>query len=191
MALLFAILLLGNYFFFHARPPSQDFVEWRGRLHFILGHPLGFLEMLARTLLKNGGEYLEMFVGVLGWLDTVLPEPVWMLYGVVLLLVALLEKDPDIPVPRRAKLVSFAALTLGVLAIMTAMYLALPPQNGVVAGVQGRYFIPLAPLFFLSPYNQRIRVDSDFGGTLGKLVVLTASIALIAASLAVYSRYYL
>lgn len=191
MALLFAILLLGNYFFFHARPPSQDFVEWRGRLHFILGHPMGFLEILARTLLKNGGEYLEMFVGVLGWLDTVLPEPVWIFYGVVSVVVALLEKDPDISVPRRAKLISLAALSLGILAIMTTIYLALPPQNGLIAGVQGRYFIPLAPLFFLSLYNRRIRVDSDFGGTLGKLVVLTASIALIAASHAVYSRYYL
>ncbi len=191
MGLLGAILFLGNYFFFHARPPSQDFFSWQERFHFIFSHPFGFLEILLRSFLKNGGEYLEMFIGVLGWLDTPLPEPVWLFYGFVLMLLALLDKDTSIVIPRNSKLILFGAFLLGVLAIMTAMYLAIAPEKGVIAGVQGRYFIPLAPLFFLLFYNQRIRLIPELERTLGKLVVGTSAIVLSAASYVIFARYYL
>ncbi len=95
--------------------------------------------------------YAGSFVGILGWL-TVWP-PLWLLaiYGLLLLAAAGLEEENSPAV--RFKWPLRSIFLLGgfglVLLIHLIFYLAVALENGEIAGVQGKYFFPIALLFLL------------------------------------------
>ncbi|TAN88804.1 MAG: DUF2142 domain-containing protein [Phormidium sp. SL48-SHIP] len=130
-------------------PPAQ--------LAFILGHPLGFVATLGRTVQQQGGELARQFIGVLGWLDTPLPGFLIASYWGVLAWLAL------IPITAEGRLdwrhrgwLAIAALS-SILVLCTLAYLWNFVGNPIIGGLQGRYFIPIAPLLGLLLYQRRWR----------------------------------
>ena len=128
-------------------------VDPRGQVVYILGQPLRVLPLLGNTLLLSGHRLTIELVGNLGWLDTLLPFPLihvsWLL-----LAVALVVSTGD---PRGTKgdsihnLGAAALLVLLLSAIFGALYLFWSPVGArMVEGLQGRYFLPLYWLGWLS-----------------------------------------
>jgi len=107
------------------------------RFRWILRHPLAFLLTMAGDYWQYGFAYALQAVGQLGWLDTKLPTPWRVLYLLVLLGVLAVDGSPSIRVARGQR-AALAALTLALMALISAS------QYVLTAGVQGRYFIPLA-----------------------------------------------
>jgi uncharacterized membrane protein len=98
---------------------------------------------------------LESFVGILGWIDVELPDILTWSYLLLLLFTALAIASDQIRIPWTHKTLLAVILIAGFILIETAMYLyATKPGRDRVFGVQGRYFIPLAPLFFMLFYNR-------------------------------------
>jgi hypothetical protein len=100
---------------------------------------------------------LNNFVGTMGWLDTFLPNPLINFYLVMLLITALFISEEPVKLNWQRKLLFFILVITCIVAIETAMYI----YSSFVAqerlfGVQGRYFIPIAPLFLLLFYNNTI-----------------------------------
>ncbi len=125
-------------------------------------HPLVAATLLRTTLhtqLVEGCPYCREFVGVLGWLDTPLPNSYVALAAAVLLGALAMSRPAAAPlIGRRSRLVA-ASLVLGaVVAVFVLQYLSWSPVGGpMVDGVQGRYFLPVAPFLLLLLPGSRAR----------------------------------
>ncbi len=98
---------------------------------------------------------LESFVGVLGYIDVDLPDMLTYSYLLLMLLAAMVISDEKIRLGISRKTLFFILVALTFILIETAMFLfATRPGRDRVFGVQGRYFIPMAPLFFMMFYNR-------------------------------------
>ena len=125
------------------------------QVHYIMTHIPAFISLLVKTNTDHmRADMLNNFVGTMGWLDTFLPDTLINLYLLLLLITALCMGEKAIHPGWQRKLFFLALFLTGALAIESAMYI----YSSFVAqeklfGIQGRYFIPLAPLLLLLLYN--------------------------------------
>ena len=116
-----------------------------------------YSKLLVRTnFMDMRDNILKNFVGTTGWLDTFLPPLLVYLYLLLLIFTALTDSASEFRISVRNKIFFFVLFLTGLLAIETSMYFyATYVGMDKIFGIQGRYFIPLAPLFFLlfqNPY---------------------------------------
>jgi hypothetical protein len=112
--------------------------------------PFEYLGSWLATLSNYGYRLLAQFVGILGHLDVVLPRWIYAAYPLVAIGVALLEKDPPgLTVGRR---LSLAAIGCAVaFTVLLLLFMISPDPKTATAGmIQGRYFLPVAPLLLVA-----------------------------------------
>ena len=130
--------------------PAMVAINPGGQLQHILAAPLDYVMVLLRTLFRHWPDYRNMFIGVLGWLDTPLAQPLYQGISWLLLLALVHERRRVTSAPWQRGL---AGMILGGITglIFTAMYIYWTPVgHDFVAGVQGRYFLPFAFLTYLA-----------------------------------------
>jgi len=162
-----------------------------------LEDPLYFLGLVGSTLADKDKGYMLVysFVGVLGWLDTLIPRPamhgIWaVLAALALLATAYAGREERQYTLLRAVLTACAATsTLLAFFAIAVTWNDYPAQ--VISGVQGRYFIMPALLFALAigPLeHQRTPVQqaTEFGVT-GAM----AAYFLLVLAVTLYGRYQL
>jgi uncharacterized membrane protein len=165
----------------------------------LLAHPETILPIATRTLSEEWDFYVRSFVGVLGWLDTPLPDGVYpfALGGLALAFLAALTAWRS----TRWSLAKALAAPLALVAaggVFLGMYLVWSDVGlDQVNGVQGRYFLPLAVFLTLlveapasvSGPSRRKRMALRDGAA---WLVLLAPVAFLAITQrAVILRYYL
>ncbi|MFD2676332.1 DUF2142 domain-containing protein [Camelimonas lactis] len=142
----------------------EDGISISGQLDFILGHMTHIPSIAFNTLEFYAIGYLQQIVGVLGNLDTPLPQ--WY-YGLAVapVFAAMLG---DYMRPQNSMRMRDAWLILGLCvvvaaAIFAAQYLSWTPVGASrVEGVQGRYFIPVLLLCAICvPCRLRARGGED------------------------------
>jgi uncharacterized membrane protein len=125
-------------------PEGADTLE---QLRFLLSHPAHILLVAYRTFEENLYIYWEQFIGVLGWLDVVLPHSFEHLVEGVLALgfASALGGRSRLP------LVVAVAVITSIAAVFGIMYLTFTVIGAdTVDKVQGRYFLPAAALLPLA-----------------------------------------
>lgn len=145
-ALLFDVILAPDALFQFGQAGS-------GRLtaSFALAHPMQYLDMLMSTYIENAD---AIFMGVggtrLAWMETVIPEMVIACLLFVLIIFASAQKKKELFdfTPRIKRVI---LIILGVmLFFMPAMLLSwTTPGSEIIMGLQGRYYLPVLPLFLL------------------------------------------
>ena len=160
------------------------------QLALVAADPVGFLRIAALTYAANGGDYYRGLIGILGWLDTFLPDLLHALYGVVLLVVAVVDGSREFHIDGPRRYLPWG-MTLGIAVLMPLVaYLAFSEVGAEqIGGLQGRYFIPFAPAVLLALHNRK------FAGLLKPpLMPLLVALFLVAVwaktTEAVISRYY-
>jgi uncharacterized membrane protein len=113
---------------------------------FIKQHPLTFPKVVLRNFQQTILDLVRQWVGVLGWLDVVLPSYIVLLHLAVCFFLAM--SVPSLPRFTRFWPLLAAAIPIATtLAIMLGGYLTFtPPRHPIVLGIQGRYFLPWGPL---------------------------------------------
>jgi uncharacterized membrane protein len=168
--------------------PFPEIISPSKQLLFVLSHPIQYLQILGKTIWMNAHTNIEQFIGVLGWLDTGLPNFQINLYLLALLIVSLIGGSMTVKISLKQKIVIFAILTLNFLFIMSLLYLSWNPVGSKsIEGLQGRYLIPLSPLIFLLFNNQKL----SFNRT--KIANLIVGFSLFSCALtvsALWHRYY-
>ena len=122
---------------------------------FILNNPVQYLGIVFDSVfISQRTSHLDSFVGKLGWLNKPLPKWLINFYLLILIITAFFLSNNDIRIGLINKLIIAFIFIAGVIFIETGIYLIWNPvgQN-YIQDVQGRYFIPYAPLFFLLLYN--------------------------------------
>ena len=132
----------------------------------LIHSPLLVLKMCYSTLVWQGGELFSgMIGGSLGNMDPVLNTPYIIVLGLAFTLLMLALRKPGeslkISGGQRVWIWVICLICLG--ALMFSMLLAWTPVSAsFIRGVQGRYLLPLLPIFALSLKNDRlVRTDCD------------------------------
>lgn len=126
--------------------PSRPFAAFdpAAQLQVLLAHPAQAAALVIRTLCQETQLWPNL-IGVLGWLSIAMPDWLYALWTATLALAALglLAECGPAPAPALAALLGIA---LSAWAVMLAQYLGWTPVGATaIAGVQGRYFLPLLP----------------------------------------------
>lgn len=117
----------------------------------IINSPIGYLKMLWNNFEVNGDSYVFGVIGeYMGWLTITAPVNYVILYIILLFASIFVEKN-EVALDLFEK-IWFAILSLGMaVLVVTGLYIEWTQVGAdVVAGVQGRYFLPIAILFLLA-----------------------------------------
>lgn len=154
---------------------DQGYVAWAGETGYTFGQllhsPLLVLKMCYNTLAWQGEQlYSGMIGGALGNMDAVLNTPYAVILGLTAILVMLALRKPgeSIFIQWKGRLWIWFLCLVCLGALMFSMLLAWTPvSSNVINGVQGRYLLPLLPMFLLSLKNDKVvRTDWDDRGLL-------------------------
>lgn len=130
-------------------------------LSFLWKQPGEFLNMIWNTLVQNGTEMIMQAVGIdLGALN--IRIPVSLIIGfVILLILAAMEEQKE--AEQGVQLTVFQKLWIGCIALGIFMAILIsellfwtPVGYSVIAGIQGRYFVPMIPLLLLLLRNRQL-----------------------------------
>ena len=131
----------------------------------VITNPVETMGMFVATLLERADVYWEGLIGfALGWSQGDLLAPAFLMcaYTVLALYVVQASDAETARIPSWARAVFAVLSTLMVLAIMLTFLLDWTPfDSAFIEGVQGRYFLPFAPLLFLAFRSNRILVSGD------------------------------
>lgn len=136
---------------------------------FAFENPFAFLALIARTLDAMFDFYLQSLAGgSLGWFQANLILPSFYLIPVLLLA----EQRPDVSAPSIPRWMLLAAAFVSISGSVASMWIGWTfDTEGVIQGVQGRYFLPVLSLILLALKTRLIDVNRDLKTfTIGFLV---------------------
>lgn len=150
----------------------------------LLADPMNFICLSVRTLFLSGDEFLENMIGMqLGWLNISVSRIA--VYGwLLLLLLSLLPIDDGKTEERMAvtawhKLAYILTAGISVGMSFASMYVSWTPKNAeAIAGLQGRYFLPLLPALLLLFRNKSVTIKRDMGRKFMFLAVCLQCVAI-------------
>ncbi len=115
---------------------------------FMLAHPTEFLTAFAASVIKPDIWFAKTFIGVLGIVNLYFPIIFYFAY-VVMLIIGATVGDLNLKFRERLLMIFIALVTM--LGVFAVEYLIWSPVGAeLIAGVQGRYFIPVALIAFAS-----------------------------------------
>lgn len=130
---------------------GDPYVNGRRQFDFLLQHPGSFVRIPFFTARRSAGFLILSFVGRLGWLNIQLPVPFILTYLILLILACRRSTSGAAVInPRRVIAVAaiFAAASCEALFLLLSIIWT-PVGQDAVEGLQGRYFIPIAPAVLL------------------------------------------
>ena len=130
------------------------------QIKYILQNPFGYIKVLLNTLKLYGGGYLLGFVGSeLGIANIEIPQicSIGLLFAIFIL--PFFERNEKSFDKAQKWIINGIAVIL-ILLVVTGLYLTFSPvQYEIVAGVQGRYFIPIFILILLTMVNSNKNIE--------------------------------
>jgi uncharacterized membrane protein len=134
----------------HLDPLLANEANLTAQLLYIAGHPFIFLQTILKDLVTNGLVYFRGWINGYGYFYWTPPQIV-SLFFLLSLGSALLSSSAPEQVSRKSHIVFIFLFIAGYLATILSLYVSFTPVGlDEILGVQGRYFIPLALLLFLS-----------------------------------------
>jgi uncharacterized membrane protein len=171
---------------------TVNFQPWSSpvdQLNVILKNPLNYLIVNLRTYWTFKGLYLFSHIGQLGWLDVVLPPKVIFTYLGAIFFAEIVNNGMNIKASE--KLLFFGIFIASILLTSFALYLIWSPVGDpYIHGIQGRYFIPFVPLFWMIFHNN-FKVRTSAVPFLKIIVFLYLMIIFYTVTNRLLDRYYL
>lgn len=130
----------------------------------LLKEPLTFIYLSIRTLFLDGDGFLETMLGMqLGWLNIFVSRIV--IYGLLFLMALSMqarvdENDMEVTAGQKIFYALVALMPLGM--VLASMFMSWTPKNSTeIAGIQGRYLLPVLPVLLLLFRNGNVAVKKD------------------------------
>lgn len=129
----------------------------------IYSNPIGYLIVLFRTTVSNAWDYLEnIFAGHFLCHNQVSPYSIIPIAYIVISVIAFFSDENEKKTTMMQKLISFGIIAFSYVLISTAMYVYNTSfKNGIIVGVQGRYFVPLLMLFIFFGNSKKWNIEEQ------------------------------
>ena len=154
--------------------------------NFIIHNPLKYFIIFLNTIYVKGNFYFSTMIGSgLGYNDISIGN---LYYLFVLLFIMLLLFDYDDRIKIDIKLFSFIIFSIIFTMILTALYLVYTPHDYMyIEGVQGRYFIPILFLLFITLNFKYFKLKLNLKN---KSLFLTISMLNLGVLYEIFNRLY-
>lgn len=170
-----------------APPPASPGADPAAQLQGILADPLAYLGVLATTTATQTLEWYRTFVGVLGPLAVSLPGAIYAAYAGAFALAAIGDGPPPAALTAGRRALCLAVFGACIAATLTLGYLGWNQVGApLIRGVQGRYFIPAAPVLFLALPSAR----RELAPAARHALLAVAAAGGVAGIAAVLARYW-
>lgn len=154
---------LGVLLYLHKNPsvfPAQEtYMDWADAngysLSYALHHPKATIIMVWNTYLYKGQYYFaDTLIGTsLGYLN-IITNPFFQFAFIILLCCSLAQKENDVTISIKMRIVLFTAFFITANAIIFEFLITYTPFSyREIMGVQGRYFLPVLPAGLLAFYG--------------------------------------
>lgn len=156
-------------------------VDGVGQMHFMLAHPWAFTKVLVGSVGDNALAWMKEFVGAPGRGTVILSDLVTLvaLLGGLLLMMRSAAKGVALAMWQRVGLMAVAGVSA--LEVIGALYvLVTPVASGTILGVQGRYFLPVAPCLLIGLYGLRLQRRRALVVVFSTCVLLMAAMTIVA-----------
>ena len=197
----YAIIKFQHYELDYSKTIGIANIDQIAQLKHVIGHPLSFAKTLFRTYVFGGFHvaslpdfYWVSMYGFFSLFSYQLPIP-FIALGYTVLLVAFLNNGDGaqrLKLTIRLASIQTTVFILSAIAIAGALYLVWTPVGAPeVAGMQGRYFIPLIPLLIplFSLAGRWVKVSLDQQRHMG-ILVSAVSIINLSAMVALTIKYF-
>ena len=155
---------------------------------YIFSNFSNYISIVFYTLLSRANSYVVSFFGLLGWMDTRLPVFLKDLYLNSLLVIAICSVETNTVVIKAKQKILFSTITvIYVLLLLTIFFIYYTPGVAIIEGIQGRYFIPIIPLFYLLFHNNIKALQLP---KLNIFAVIVPIFTLILSMISLVVRYY-
>jgi uncharacterized membrane protein len=196
MMILPVVLITGLWSFFNIGfyVPRLDGVSVSGQISTIISNPVAFFLALMNSLLQYKIIYLTSFVGNFGWFDTPIPDYLAYTYLFTVIMVALvMNHDKNkVNVTIKQKIIALGIFLLISIIMFTLEYITWTKVgNDIIGGIQGRYFIPIAPLLFLLFYNDKIQISENKYPIIKGIIIILTIITLLISLYTIINRFYI
>lgn len=153
------------YIIYNRLVPGVSSISPGEQMQFILSNPFHYLGIIVGTFLQDARIYFDQYIGQLGWLNINLPEPLRIVYFIAIMLIAFTDMPKQQSVSCRQKIVILSTGLAAVVMIATSLYMTTNQVGRTfIGGIQGRYFIPISPVFFLLLSNNIFRININKTG---------------------------
>ncbi|HUM45861.1 MAG TPA: DUF2142 domain-containing protein, partial [Chitinophagales bacterium] len=162
-------------------------INMHEQLKYITTNPFYLFNAVTYSIGTTFKMYLHSYVGFFGWLE--IPLPVWTVVLAYFEILAVLFFDQSFPwkLMMRDRIV-----LLSVSVIMTALIFVSQLLNWTylgerwIAGIQGRYFVPVFPLLLLAIHPNIFRPAS----VIPLMVILLSVFLSVISAIMIYQWYY-
>jgi uncharacterized membrane protein len=154
---------------------------------YILSHGTYFLKVIYHSIFDHPYNFLQGYIGIFGYGDVFLPKWLIGLSYVVLIFVALFEKN-NFRFTILQKTIMLGASFCAFVLLLLSQHLTWDAVGeGVVDEIQGRYLIPLFPFLFLALGNYKLNLNINYRIVFTLLLITLFSVS----ALQIIERYYI
>jgi uncharacterized membrane protein len=165
-----------------ARPPGGP-VDPAAQVRALGERPLSITAELVLETALRAPRHAREAIGQLGWLDVRLPFPLLLAWALALGAAPLLEGTGALRLAAHHRAALVAAVLPSALLVLVSQFVLWTVPGTPLAGVSGRYFLPLLPptLLAFAPQQPLIRVDGRAIASAAAALSLSSAIASAAA----------
>ena len=129
------------------------------QIHHILNNKSKTVKVFVKSFSSEFKNMLRSYIGKLGWGDTQLPDYIILLSFIIIFLIAISSNYEGDNLSLKQIITFLVVSLLLIVIIMLSQYLTWNPVgSNKVYPLQGRYFIPVFPLFFLILTNKKLKI---------------------------------
>lgn len=133
------------------------------QIKLLIKYPIHILTVIGRTIYNQGESYLYMMMGsYLGWLEINIPL-ITIIGFIILVMLSIYFENNKVALNKKEKIWTMLIFIVGVVLVLMALYVGWSSVGAdEVAGIQGRYFIPiiLLPLLCLSKKENYVEIKN-------------------------------
>ena len=159
------------------------------QIEYIVSDIPGFLLLAIKSFTTNWYLLFSSFIGNLGWLEVTFPNFYHLIYYLAILFLSVFNGQKNTSIPIKNKIIFLMVVIFGLLAFSFTMYCSwCEPGSAVIENLQGRYFIPFAPLVPLLFLNTKFIIKKQIVFPVLAFILLFLSIGVTVFELA--TRYW-
>jgi len=126
-----------------------------GQVNFILTHLFQFIGIVFNNLIRYATVLIREYIGVMGYRYWAYPSILYILFPIMLVIVFIFDNSHSVRFSHKDRVIVLFTFILGIFVTYSSLYVMINPVGSDLINRDGRYLIPLMPLFFLAIYPSK------------------------------------